>query len=188
MSFNVVVLASGTGSLFEALIQSQQDYEVVALITDNPDAGAIAIADTFGIQVEICDLDSFSTRTDWNSALRALIAEYQPDLVVSAGFMKVIGEQVVNEFNEKLINIHPSLLPNFPGAHAVEDALNAGVTRTGTTVHFVDAGVDSGPIIAQREVEISQNDSIESLHERIKTVERELIVEVVKSFAREATQ
>ena len=188
MSYKVVVLASGTGSLFEALIRSQQDYEVVALITDNPDAGAIAIADSYGIKVEICELRSFSTRTEWNRALRALIAGYQPDLVVSAGFMKVVGEQVVNEFNEKLINIHPSLLPNFPGAHAVEDALNAGVTSTGTTVHFIDAGVDTGPIIAQSEVEISPDDSIQSLHERIKTVERELIVEVVNSFARKSNQ
>jgi len=114
--------------------------------------------------------------------MESVLTDLAPDLIVSAGFMRVLGETVVTKFSGILINTHPALLPDFPGAHAVRDALAAGATKTGTTVHFVDNGVDTGPIIAQREIEILPGDSEESLHERIKVAERELLVQVVRNI------
>lgn len=183
MSFKVVVLASGTGSLFEALIKHQGSYEVVSLITDTQSAGALEIAAKHHIHTNICAVDDYHSRTDWNLALLHLIESQNPDLVVSAGFMKILGPEIVDALSEKIINVHPSLLPNYPGAHAVRDTLIAGEKKTGTTVHYVDKGVDTGAIIRQIEVPIYDGDSEERLHERIKKVERTLIVEVVNEFA-----
>lgn len=178
------MLASGTGSLFKALVEAQDSsYEVVALVTDNPDAGAIGIAATAGIQVAVIALGDFEDRSAWDLALADCIDYYQPDLVVSAGFMRVIGEPGVSRFAGRLINTHPALLPAFPGAHAVRDALAACAKETGSTVHFVDSGVDTGPVIVQKSVAVLDGDDEASLHERIKVVERELLVEVVKDFA-----
>lgn len=184
MAIRVVVLASGTGSLLKALIDAQDDsYQVVALITDNPGAVAIGHAATSGVQVAVIAPNDFSSRDEWDLALADTIDYYQPDLVVSAGFMRIIGEAGVSKFTGRLINTHPALLPNFPGAHAVRDALVAGVTETGSTVHFVDAGVDTGPVIVQKSVPVLPGDDEATLHERIKGVERDLLVEVVKDFA-----
>lgn len=188
MSYNVVVLASGAGSLFQSLLLHQTNYRISALITDTPKALAIEIAKANKVSVEVCDVKAFTTRLQWNEALLKCIETYSPDLVVSAGFMKILGESVIEAFSGRLINIHPSLLPAFPGAHAVRDALLSGATITGTTVHYVDAGIDTGNIITQREVEIVSGDSVQTLHERIKVVERSLIVEVVESFAKGAVQ
>jgi phosphoribosylglycinamide formyltransferase-1 len=119
-------------------------------------------------------------RTEWDRELETLIAALKPDLVVSAGFMRILSERITNRF--KIINSHPALLPLFPGAHAVRDALAAGATETGTTIHWVDAGVDTGKVIAQERVEIRPEDTEESLHERIKIVERGLIVATIASL------
>ena len=183
MSFRVVVLASGTGSLFESLVQHQGSYQVVSLITDNQTAGALEIATKHHVHRDICQVDDYHSRTEWNLTLLHLIESQNPDLVVSAGFMKILGSEIVDAFSGNLINIHPSLLPNYPGAHAVRDTLIAGEKKTGTTVHYVDKGVDTGAIIRQIEVPIYDGDSEERLHERIKEVERTLIVEVVNEFA-----
>ena len=183
MSFRVVVLASGTGSLFESLIEHQGTYQIVSLITDNQSARALEIAKKHHIQTYICELVNFPSRAEWNRAFLHLIERHHPDLVVSAGFMKILGPEIVDALSEKLINVHPSLLPKFPGAHAVRDALSAGEKKTGTTVHYVDKGVDTGAIIRQMEVPIYEDDSEERLHERIKEVERTLLVEVVNEFA-----
>jgi phosphoribosylglycinamide formyltransferase-1 len=118
-------------------------------------------------------------RAAWDRALAAELAAHDPDLVVSAGFMKLVGPAVLERFGGRLINTHPALLPAFPGAHAVRDALAAGVATTGATVHVIDAGLDTGPVLAQREVPVRPDDDEASLHERIKTVERELLVETV---------
>jgi phosphoribosylglycinamide formyltransferase-1 len=186
VAIRVVVLASGTGSLLKALIEAQDEsFEVVALVTDNAEAGAIGHAATAGVQVAVIDLVDFETRDAWDLALADCIDFYQPDLVVSAGFMRIIGQAGVSRFAGRLINTHPALLPNFPGAHAVRDALAAGAKETGSTVHFVDAGVDTGPVIVQKSVPVLDSDDEASLHERIKVVERELLVEVVKDFAGE---
>ncbi|GEB97661.1 hypothetical protein CFL01nite_11560 [Corynebacterium flavescens] len=120
-------------------------------------------------------------RTEWNQRLVAAVEAGQPDIIVSAGFMKILGQAFLDRYEERIINTHPALLPSFKGAHAVRDALDYGVKITGSTVHFVDAGVDTGRIIAQQAVEIVENDDEASLHERIKVVERQLIVRVLRA-------
>jgi phosphoribosylglycinamide formyltransferase 1 len=182
----VVVLASGAGSLMQALIDAQADsknYEVVALVTDNPNAFVISRAASAGIEIAVIALNDFSSRSDWNQALADAVGYFKPDLVVSAGFMRIVGEPMITQFAGRFINAHPALLPDFPGAHAVHDALRAGVDETGTTVHFVDAGVDTGQIIDQVPVPVFADDTEAILHERIKSVERDLLVEVVTKFA-----
>jgi len=177
----VVVLASGSGSLFQALIDNQADLgiEIVALVVDK-DVPAVQRAEDSDISV--IEVPMLRDRDQWNQVMESVLTDLAADLVISAGFMRVLGANVVNAFSGRLINTHPALLPEFPGAHAVRDALAAGATKTGTTVHFVDSGVDTGPIIAQREVEILPNDTEESLHERIKVIERELLVETVRDI------
>jgi len=177
----VVVLASGSGSLFQALIDTQADLgiEIVALVVDK-DVPAVQRAQSAAISV--IEVPMLRDRDQWNQVMESVLSDLGADLVISAGFMRVLGANVVTAFSGRLINTHPALLPEYPGAHAVRDALAAGVTKTGTTVHFVDSGVDTGPIISQREVEILPDDTEESLHERIKVVERELLVETVRKI------
>jgi phosphoribosylglycinamide formyltransferase-1 len=176
------VLLSGTGSLCAALLTAADhpDYPatVVAVGSDR-EAGGLAHARERDIPTFVCPLAAFPDRAAWDRALAAQIAAFAPDLVVSAGFLKIVGPAVLEAFGGRLINTHPALLPAFPGAHAVRDALAAGVPVTGASVHHVDAGVDTGPVIAQREVPILPGDDEPRLHERIKEVERELLVETV---------
>lgn len=127
----------------------------------------------------MCAVPDHPDRAAWDRALAGEIARFEPDLVVSAGFMKIVGPAVLDAFGGRLVNTHPALLPAFPGAHAVRDALAAGVPVTGATVHVVDAGVDTGPVLAQREVRVEPGDDEARLHERIKHVERELLVQTV---------
>jgi phosphoribosylglycinamide formyltransferase-1 len=178
----VVVLLSGTGSLCAALLAATDDpaypADVVAVGADREAAG-LEHARARGIPTFVCALRDHADRAQWDRALAGAIAAYEPDLVVSAGFMKIVGPAVLEAFGGRLINTHPALLPAFPGAHAVRDALAAGVAVTGTTVHLVDAGVDTGPVLAQREVAVRPDDDEASLHERIKDVERELLVQTV---------
>jgi phosphoribosylglycinamide formyltransferase-1 len=178
----VVVLLSGTGSLCAALLEATDDpgypVEVVAVGADRPAEG-LEHARRRGIPTFVCALREHPDRGAWDRALAASITEFEPDLVVSAGFMKIVGPAVLGAFGGRLINTHPALLPAFPGAHAVRDALAAGATVTGSTVHVVDAGVDTGPVLAQREVPVLPDDDEPRLHERIKAVERQLLVETV---------
>lgn len=176
--FRVVVLASGSGSLFQALIDNQEKHgaNIVGLITD-VDCPAIQRANNAGIQTTLVELKS--DRADWNQKLKSAIDAYEPDLVVSAGFMRILGKAVLDEYEGRLINTHPALLPKFPGAHAVRDAIAAGATETGSTIHFVDAGVDTGKIIAQQAIAIKPGEAESDLHERIKEIERELLVKVL---------
>lgn len=160
--------------------------EVVAVGVDRPCA-AEERAEQAGVPSFRVDYNpervSGYDRAGWNERLASEIAAYTPDVVVSAGFMRILGAPVVDRFRGRIINTHPALLPSFPGAHAVEDALAYGVALTGSTVHVVDDGVDTGPIIAQRAVPVLRADSVELLHERIKTVERALIVDVLHQTA-----
>lgn len=184
MTCRIVVLASGTGSLFKALLDAQDHtFTVAALVTDNPSAGAIAHAEAAHVEVRVVSPRDFADRAEWDEALTAAITEFKPTLIVSAGFMRVIGHDTLHAFPDRIINTHPALLPAFPGAHAVRDALAAGVTRTGSTVHVVDAGVDTGPMIVQEAVDINPADDEAALHERIKVVERRLLVDVVRRIA-----
>jgi len=178
----VVVLLSGTGSLCAALLAATDDPDypatVVAVGADR-DVEGLAHARRRGLPTFVVPLRDHPDRAAWDRALTAAVAEHRPDLVVSAGFMKIVGPAVLAAFGGRLVNTHPALLPAFPGAHAVRDALAAGVEVTGATVHLVDAGVDTGPVLAQREVRVLPDDDEDRLHERIKTAERELLVETV---------
>jgi phosphoribosylglycinamide formyltransferase-1 len=175
----IVVLASGSGTLAQAIFDadfSAEGAEVVALICDKPGAQVLERAELR--HIESYTIPMMDDRSLWNSELESLIAALRPSLVVSAGFMRILPEAITNRF--KIINSHPALLPLFPGAHAVRDAMAAGATETGTTIHWVDAGVDTGEVIAQEKVEILAGDTQESLHERIKIVERGLIVATIR--------
>lgn len=181
----LVVLASGTGSLLNSLLDAAQgDYpaRVVAVGVDR-DCRATEIAAEAGIPVFAVRVGEHPTRDDWDAAITEATATHQPDLVVSAGFMRILGPQFLSRFNGRILNTHPALLPAFPGAHGVRDALAYGVKVTGCTVHLVDAGVDTGPILAQQPVEVRESDNEETLHERIKVVERQLLVDVVAAIA-----
>jgi phosphoribosylglycinamide formyltransferase-1 len=179
--FRIAVLASGSGTLFQSLIDNQEKHNglLVGLITD-VQCQAIDRAVANQIPNQIIDLGK--DRNLWDQKMTIALAELNPDLIVSAGFMRIIGQAVLAKFEGKIINTHPALLPNFPGAHAVADALAAGVSETGSTVHFVDQGVDTGAIIRQQVVPVLPLDNEHELHERIKQVERELLVDVVKDF------
>ena len=182
----VAVLLSGTGSLCAALLAATDDPRypatVVAVGSDRP-ADGLDHATRRGLATFVCAVGDHADRAAWDRALAAQIAAHEPDLVVSAGFMKIVGPAVLDEFGGRLINTHPALLPAFPGAHAVRDALAAGVTVTGASVHVVDAGVDTGPVLAQREVAVLPGDDEARLHERIKAVERTLLVDTVARVA-----
>ena len=179
MARRIIVLASGSGTLLQSLLDSSLGPLVVAVGTDRSEAGALVRAASHGIETFIVDPAEFSSRTDWDVALLAAATAHDPDLVVSAGFMRILAPEFIAQFTGRIINTHPALLPDFPGAHAVRDALVAGVTETGCTVHYIDAGVDTGPIIAQRRVAILPDDDEVTLHERIKVAERELLLKVI---------
>ena len=181
----VVILASGTGTLLQSVIDSaDESVDIVAVGADRP-CQALERAEAAGVTTFCVDYTPGQTdREAWNAELGNKIAQFQPDYVVSAGFMRIIGADVVQRFAGRIINTHPALLPAFPGAHAVEDAINYGVRVTGSTVHVVDSGVDTGPIVAQKAVPVEPTDTADVLHERIKTVERELLVDVVHGIAK----
>jgi phosphoribosylglycinamide formyltransferase-1 len=178
----VAVLLSGTGSLCAALLDATDDpaYPAdVVVVGSDRDAEGLQHARRRGLPTFVCAVSAHPDRPAWDRSLAAELSAFAPDLVVSAGFMKIVGPAVLDAFGGRLINTHPALLPAFPGAHAVRDALAAGVPVTGATVHVVDAGVDTGPVLAQREVAVLPGDDEARLHERIKHVERELLVESV---------
>ncbi len=186
----LVVLVSGSGTNLQALldaIAADPGYgaRVVAVGADREDIAGLERARRAGLPTFVCRVKDHATRQEWDAALAAEVAAHAPDLVVSAGFMKIVGPAFLARFGGRTVNTHPALLPSFPGAHGVRDALEHGVRVTGCTVHFVDDGVDSGPIIAQGVVEVRDGDDESSLHERIKDVERRLLVDVVGRLARD---
>ncbi|MFE9578631.1 phosphoribosylglycinamide formyltransferase [Nocardia sp. NPDC006044] len=182
----VVVLASGTGSLLRALLDAAAGdgfpAKIVAVGVDR-NCAATGHADAAGVAHFKVALNDFPDRAAWDAALTDAVAGFAPDLVVSAGFMKILGPAFLDRFGGRIINTHPALLPAFPGAHGVRDALAYGVRVTGSTVHLVDAGVDTGPILAQEAVPVLPDDDEAGLHERIKAVERRLLAEVVAAVA-----
>lgn len=178
----IVALASGTGSLLQAIIDSHHGSSVVAVVSDNENAAALDRARASNIPTFV--VAAGSDRDAWNERLLGQLRTLEPDLIVCAGFMRVLGPTIVAAYAGRIVNSHPALLPAFPGAHAVRDALAYGVKVTGCTVHLVDDGVDTGPIIAQQPVTVEDFDTEESLHERIKQIERVLLVDVLDRFAR----
>jgi phosphoribosylglycinamide formyltransferase-1 len=178
----IVILASGSGSIAQAIIDAQHSgelkAEIACVISDQAAAKVLERAEAAGIPAKIIVMAE--NRADWDKEIISALTDLKPDLVVSAGFMRILSAECVSKF--KIVNSHPALLPLFPGAHAVRDALAAGARKTGTTIHWVDAGVDTGAIIAQEEVEITPSDTEESLHERIKIVERRLYVATLQKL------
>ena len=183
---SIVVLISGSGSNLRALLEACDNplypAKIVAVGADNPAAG-LAHAEQFGVPTFVVEPGLFDSRENWAEVLLGNLQYHKPDLVVLAGFMKVLPAGFVSALSPNIINLHPSLLPAFPGAHAVRDALSAGASTTGATVHIVDAGVDTGPVLAQREIAVPIGITESDLHEQIKAIERSLIVEVVSQIA-----
>ena len=183
---SIVVLISGSGSNLRALLEACDNplypAKIVAVGADNPAVGLVH-AEQFGVPTFVVEPGLFDSRENWAEVLLGNLQYHKPDLVVLAGFMKVLPAGFVSALSPNIINLHPSLLPAFPGAHAVRDALSAGASTTGATVHIVDAGVDTGPVLAQREIEVPTGITESDLHEQIKTIERSLIVEVVSQIA-----
>jgi phosphoribosylglycinamide formyltransferase-1 len=183
----LVVLISGSGTLLQALIDACQDpaygAKVVAVGSDRPRIPGLGRAAGAGIPTFVRAVSAHAERADWDRALTAEVAAYEPDLVISAGFMKLLGPEFLARFEGRIINTHPALLPSFPGMHGPRDALAYGVKITGATVFLVDSGVDSGVILDQRAVPVADDDTVETLHERIKVVERELLVAITHQLA-----
>jgi phosphoribosylglycinamide formyltransferase 1 len=181
----IVVLISGSGSNMEALADACRDGRVpgaiVAVVADRECTG-LKLAEQRELNHALVRPKDYESREAWNEVLRDEVASRKPDLVVSAGFMRILGPVFVESFEGRLINLHPSLLPSFPGAHAVRDALEFGVKVTGSTVHFVDNDVDHGPIIMQKPTPVRDDDTEDMLHERIKALEHRLLPEVCSLF------
>lgn len=186
----IVVLVSGSGTNLEALIDAERadpafGGTIVAVGADRTGIQGLERAEQAGIPAFALRVKDFASRQEWDRALRDRVAEYAPDLVVSAGFMKLLGPDFLAAFGGRVINTHPALSPSFPGMHGPADALAYGVKITGCTVFFVAGGVDDGPIIAQAAVAVEDGDDVSCLHERIKTAERALLVDVVGRLARQ---
>jgi phosphoribosylglycinamide formyltransferase 1 len=185
----VVVLVSGAGSNLAAILAAHDDpaygARVVGVVSDKPGAGGLDLARAAGVAAVAVEPADFADRSAWDEGVAQAVDVFRPDLVVLAGFMRILGPAFVGRFAGRTINTHPALLPSFPGAHGVRDALAYGVKVTGCTVHVVDDGVDTGPIIAQTAVAVHDGDDETSLHERIKVAERALLVETVGRAARE---
>ena len=183
------MLASGSGSTLQALLDASRDpaygASVVAVGADRADALALERGTAAGVPTFVVELRDHADRAAWDAALAAAVAAHEQDLVVSAGFMRILGPAFLARFGGRVVNTHPALLPAFPGAHAVRDALAYGVKLTGCTVHLVDEGVDTGPVVAQAAVPVEDGDDEDGLHERIKQVERGLLADVVGRMARD---
>lgn len=184
----IVVLISGAGSNFAALLEATKDAgygaEIVAVGADREGCGGLEIAREDGIDTFVASLDSYESRPEWDSALAQQVASYQPDMVVSAGFLKLVGPAFLARFGGRFLNTHNALLPAFPGVRGPADALAYGVKIAGATLFVVDAGIDTGVIIAQCAVPVKEDDTVESLTERIKVAERAQLVEYVGKMCR----
>jgi phosphoribosylglycinamide formyltransferase 1 len=183
----VVVLVSGSGTLLQALLDAAADpgypAAVVAVGADRSGIAGLDRAEHASVPTFVEPVRAHPDRAAWNKALTAAVAAHRPDLVVSAGFMKILGPDFLAGARCPVLNTHPALLPAFPGAHPVADTLAYGVKVTGATVHLVDAGVDTGPVLAQAPVEVRPGDTVDGLHERIKIEERRLLVGTVAALA-----
>jgi len=185
---SIVVLVSGGGTNLQALIDATADpafgVRIAAVGADRDDIEGLTRARRAGIPTFVCRVADFATRADWDAALASHVAVYRPQLVVLAGFMRLTGEAFLGQFGGRTVNTHPALLPSFPGVHGPKEALDYGVKVTGCTLFVVDAGVDTGPIVAQRAVDVHDDDTVEILHERIKTAERQMLVDHVGRMVR----
>ncbi|WP_372729414.1 phosphoribosylglycinamide formyltransferase [Nocardioides sp.] len=185
----LVVLVSGSGTNLQALLDATADpaygARVVAVGADREDIEGLRRAERAGVPTFVRRVGHFTTREHWDQALADTVAAFEPDLVVSAGFMKLVGEPFLARFGGRFVNTHPALLPAFPGTNGAGDALEYGVKVAGATLFVVDSGVDTGPILAQTVVPVEDDDTVETLHERIKVAERQMLVDAVGRMARE---
>jgi phosphoribosylglycinamide formyltransferase 1 len=185
----LVVLVSGSGTNLQALIDASAEpaygARVVAVGSDRDGIEGLARADRAGIPTFVRKLAGYPTREDWDRSLSDAVAGFEPDLIISAGFMKLVSEEFLARFGGRMVNTHPALSPSFPGMRGPHEALEYGVKVTGCTLFVVDGGVDTGPIVAQTVVPVEDEDDVESLHERIKVAERAMLVENVGRMARE---
>lgn len=185
----LVVLVSGSGTNLQALLDASQDpaygATVVAVGADREGIEGLVRAERAGVPTFVERVKDHPSREEWDLALTEAVAAHQPDLVVLAGFMKLVGAHFIERFGGRTVNTHPALSPSFPGMHGPADALEYGVKVTGCTLFVVDAGVDTGPIVAQQAVPVLDDDTVEELHERIKVAERQMLVENVGRMARE---
>jgi phosphoribosylglycinamide formyltransferase 1 len=172
-------------ALLDAAATDDYPADIVAVVADRDGIEGLARAERAGVPTHVLKLRDFPDRPAWDQALADLVGTLNPDLIVTAGFMKLLGEPFMSRFGDRVLNSHPALSPAFPGAHAVRDALAYGVRVTGCTVFLVDNGVDTGPVVAQEAVPVEPGDDEATLHERIKKVERRLLVDVVARLARE---
>lgn len=186
MTTKVAVLLSGSGTLLQALLDAVRgravDAEIVAVIADSEAAYGLQRAKDNDIPAISHPLRKGADRAVWDAELAEIVARFEPDLVASAGFMKLLGASFLARYGGRTINTHPALLPSFPGMHGPRDALAAGVKITGATVFLVDEGIDTGKILLQGAVEVMPDDDVETLHERIKVVERRLLVQAVADW------
>lgn len=186
---SIVVLVSGEGTNLQALIDATADpaygVRIAAVGADRDDIEGLARARRARIPTFVCRAADFATRADWDAALATQVAAYQPRLVVLAGFLKLTGEAFLAQFGGRTINTHPALSPSFPGIRGPKQALDYGVKVTGCTLFVVDAGVDTGPIVAQSAVDVRDDDTVQTLHERIKEVERQMLVDHVGRMVRD---
>ena len=184
----LVVLVSGSGTNLQALLDATADpaygARVVAVGADRDGIEGLARAERAGVPTFVSRVKDFETREAWDEALAESVAAYEPDVVVLAGFMKLVGAAFLERFDGRVVNTHPALSPSFPGMHGPADALAYGVKVTGCTLFVVDAGVDTGAILAQRVVDVLPDDDVETLHERIKVAERAMLVDTVGRMAR----
>ncbi len=182
----VSFLVSGRGSNFKAVAEKIRDRYIKAelgiVIADNPGAGALEIAKNFGMSAHVADPADYNSRESHEKEIYRLLIKHKTDLIVTAGYMRILTPFFVNKFRNRIINIHPALLPSFPGVHAQEKAFNYGVKVTGCTTHFIDEGTDTGPIIMQAPVEIRENDTVQSLSARILREEHRILPESIKLF------
>ncbi len=183
MAPRLVILASGSGTTLQALLDAELPALVVAAGSDVPGCRAMERARSAGVATFGVDRDAYSDRGAWDEAIFAAVADLDPDLVVLAGFMRILAPAFVRRF--RTVNTHPSLLPAFPGAHALRDALEAGASSTGVTVHWVDEGVDTGPVIAQAVVPIEAGDDEDSLRSRVQAVEKPLFIDTIAALCKE---
>ncbi|PKR76554.1 phosphoribosylglycinamide formyltransferase [Halalkalibacillus sediminis] len=183
----IAIFASGSGSNFESIVQAsrvqESGYEVVYLFSDRPKAFVLERAKKFGIEADAFSPKDFSDKIEYESKVLSLLQEKKIDLVVLAGYMRLIGPTILREFEGRIMNIHPSYLPAFPGKDAIGQALDSAALDTGVTVHFVDDGMDTGPIIEQVKIQIEKQDTYESLQEKIQKVEHELYPKTIASVA-----
>lgn len=182
----VAILVSGSGTNMENIArraqQGELNCEVVIVVCDNPEAFALKRANALGIKTQVIDRQGFRSKTEFDAAISKCLKEKKVEAIFLAGFMRILGPEFVRQWRWRVLNIHPSLLPKYSGTHAIRDALEAGERETGVTIHFVDEGVDSGPMILQRKVPIFSGDTLETLEARVHQVEYELYPEAVRLF------